>query len=327
MTRVQILDEAICISYCINTLGKCMNPTILPPTMYESNYVWIQLFSLQLWLNRRTDLTFWIWYGNQSRRRKIQNLNHLKNWPNVTFCSWRRVSENTYIFSFRNFFYIDVLCYIYIYIYIYIYLCECMEQFKWGNSKLLVFLWRKRSGCLSEKVSQTVGMLLNAKSRLVIWSLLNSNVLTDRLKPTVVTETPTLEITTIKQYFHREVRQWTLTAIKKRLRKAQLKLSPEDRLLGEKTIGTIIIDLMYRKDSPYGKRSDVVTKWNNLSVTQFGTHSKTLSGKTAPIHFPTNQLHARLFHGTAIPKSVFGISVADSFLDLLLTSIQARTIK
>ena len=32
-TRVQILDEADCISYSTNTLGKGMNPVILPPSM------------------------------------------------------------------------------------------------------------------------------------------------------------------------------------------------------------------------------------------------------------------------------------------------------
>ena len=32
-TRVQILDEADCISHCSNTLGKGMNPIILPPAM------------------------------------------------------------------------------------------------------------------------------------------------------------------------------------------------------------------------------------------------------------------------------------------------------
>ena len=29
--RVQILDEAVCISHSANTLGKGMNQTILPP--------------------------------------------------------------------------------------------------------------------------------------------------------------------------------------------------------------------------------------------------------------------------------------------------------
>ena len=31
--RVQILDEADCISHSTNTLGKGMNPIILPPAM------------------------------------------------------------------------------------------------------------------------------------------------------------------------------------------------------------------------------------------------------------------------------------------------------
>ena len=33
LTRVQILDEADCISHCTNTFGKGMNPIILPPAM------------------------------------------------------------------------------------------------------------------------------------------------------------------------------------------------------------------------------------------------------------------------------------------------------
>ena len=32
-TRVQILDETHCISHSTNTLGKGMNPIILPPGM------------------------------------------------------------------------------------------------------------------------------------------------------------------------------------------------------------------------------------------------------------------------------------------------------
>ena len=32
-TRVQILDLTDCISHSINTLGKGMNPIILPPAM------------------------------------------------------------------------------------------------------------------------------------------------------------------------------------------------------------------------------------------------------------------------------------------------------
>ena len=31
--RVQILDETDCISYGTNTLGKGMNPIIIPPAM------------------------------------------------------------------------------------------------------------------------------------------------------------------------------------------------------------------------------------------------------------------------------------------------------
>ena len=35
-TRVQILDETDCISHSTNTLGKGMNPIILPPAMFFS---------------------------------------------------------------------------------------------------------------------------------------------------------------------------------------------------------------------------------------------------------------------------------------------------
>ena len=33
VTRVQILDQANCISHSTNTLGKGVNPIILPPAM------------------------------------------------------------------------------------------------------------------------------------------------------------------------------------------------------------------------------------------------------------------------------------------------------
>ena len=33
VARVQILDETCCISHSTNTLGKGMNPIILPPAM------------------------------------------------------------------------------------------------------------------------------------------------------------------------------------------------------------------------------------------------------------------------------------------------------
>ena len=33
VTQVQILDDAVCISQRANTLGKCTDPTILPPAM------------------------------------------------------------------------------------------------------------------------------------------------------------------------------------------------------------------------------------------------------------------------------------------------------
>ena len=39
--------------------------------------VWIQLFSIQLWLISRADLVLKVWYGNLSRRRKTLNLSLL----------------------------------------------------------------------------------------------------------------------------------------------------------------------------------------------------------------------------------------------------------
>ena len=33
VTRVQFLDKTVCISHSTNTLGKGMNPTILPSAM------------------------------------------------------------------------------------------------------------------------------------------------------------------------------------------------------------------------------------------------------------------------------------------------------
>ena len=33
MTQIQILDEAVCIPGSANTLGKDLNPIILPPAM------------------------------------------------------------------------------------------------------------------------------------------------------------------------------------------------------------------------------------------------------------------------------------------------------
>ena len=33
VTKVQVLDETICISHRVNTLGKGMKPTIISPAM------------------------------------------------------------------------------------------------------------------------------------------------------------------------------------------------------------------------------------------------------------------------------------------------------
>ena len=39
MTRVQILDVAVCISLCTNTIEKGMNPTILFPVIGKLNHL------------------------------------------------------------------------------------------------------------------------------------------------------------------------------------------------------------------------------------------------------------------------------------------------
>ncbi len=40
-TRVQILDEIDCISHCTNTLGKGMNPIILPPESFSLRFIFV----------------------------------------------------------------------------------------------------------------------------------------------------------------------------------------------------------------------------------------------------------------------------------------------
>ena len=36
--RVQILDESVCISHCVNNIGKGMNTTTFPPAMGENSW-------------------------------------------------------------------------------------------------------------------------------------------------------------------------------------------------------------------------------------------------------------------------------------------------
>ena len=53
-TRVQILDEALYISYTANTLGKSMNPTILPPENSRADKVWPPVLEKEkLWIQTR----------------------------------------------------------------------------------------------------------------------------------------------------------------------------------------------------------------------------------------------------------------------------------
>ena len=87
-TWVQILDVAVCISHSAHILKKA----------------WLQLFSSQLWVNRREDEAFSTINGNQSKRRKTEfkPVNSGKNWPSVSFCSYGRVGK--YIYVYGNFF-------------------------------------------------------------------------------------------------------------------------------------------------------------------------------------------------------------------------------
>ena len=59
--------------------------------------IWIQWFSLKLWLNSRVEWFLQLWLGNQSRRRITQNSNlsnsALKNWLRVASCLCESVHE------------------------------------------------------------------------------------------------------------------------------------------------------------------------------------------------------------------------------------------
>ena len=48
-------------------------------TLTTLGKVWIQLFSLQLWVNSRADWVLQPWWGNYSRRRKTLNSNLLNS--------------------------------------------------------------------------------------------------------------------------------------------------------------------------------------------------------------------------------------------------------
>ena len=64
MDMIPILDETDCISHSTNTLGKGMNPIILPP-----------------WVNSRTDWILQPWWGQNSEFKPVKL--RLKNWPRV----------------------------------------------------------------------------------------------------------------------------------------------------------------------------------------------------------------------------------------------------
>ena len=62
VVRKFVLQSRYYVHFRANTLGKGMNP----------------LFSLQLWVNSRTDQVLQPWGGNQSRRRKTLNSKPVK---------------------------------------------------------------------------------------------------------------------------------------------------------------------------------------------------------------------------------------------------------
>ena len=70
MIQVQNLDKTVCISSSMIHLGT----------------VYIDLFSLQIWVNSRADWALYPWYGNQSRRRKTLNSYQLKSILKLTLC-------------------------------------------------------------------------------------------------------------------------------------------------------------------------------------------------------------------------------------------------
>ena len=66
-TRVQNLDEAVCISLHTNILGKCMNPSVLP----------------QLGVNCKADCILYSYFSNTSTAIKTLNSSQLyttQNW-------------------------------------------------------------------------------------------------------------------------------------------------------------------------------------------------------------------------------------------------------
>ena len=80
-TQVQILDKTDCISHSTNTLGKAMNPIILPPAMGNS----------------RTDWVLQPWWGNLFRRRKTLNSNQLNlKIDLVSYPAWAEGLVNKY---------------------------------------------------------------------------------------------------------------------------------------------------------------------------------------------------------------------------------------
>ena len=63
VTRVQILDEVNSILHNVNTLGKGMNPIVLPPATDIVEQTWV----------------LYLWLGNQSLRRKTLAWNQLNS--------------------------------------------------------------------------------------------------------------------------------------------------------------------------------------------------------------------------------------------------------
>ena len=73
--------------------------------------VWIQLFSLQLWINSMTGWILKLWFGKPVKEKENSEFKpkfHLKNWPCVTSCLCRGVDEYIHHFVIAN----NIRCFI-----------------------------------------------------------------------------------------------------------------------------------------------------------------------------------------------------------------------
>ena len=80
-TQIQIFYKAVCISHCVNTLGKSMHPTINQPQLGANGADW----ALSLC------------YGNHGKLWIQTSYTLLKNWPCFISCCWKKGWTNTQI--------------------------------------------------------------------------------------------------------------------------------------------------------------------------------------------------------------------------------------